>query len=82
MAKRSNAEIEMMWIDMWEQLYAIVGTHNDYPCVLPDYSVVDVDGCTGWLQDTIYKGANPHIAKGWWKGHPAVIVSCSEETDS
>jgi hypothetical protein len=52
----TNAEIEMRWIDAWNDLYDITGNSPIFPCMLDDYTVIDVDTLKGWLQDSVYDG--------------------------
>lgn len=71
----TNAEIEMLWVDAWNDMYDIVGKREDYPCVLPDYSCVSAEECRGWLQDSVYEGFDVQVSRGWYQGRPAVVVS-------
>jgi len=64
----------MLWVDAWNDVYDIIDGRKDYPCVLPDWSRVDVDACLGWLQDSVCHGFDVTVKRGWWKGHPAVVV--------
>ena len=53
-----NSETEMRWVDAWNELYDIVRDRYDVPCELPDWSVVDVEACRGWLQESTYAGVS------------------------
>lgn len=44
----------MRWVDAWNDLFDIVGTRWQVDCLLPDGSIVDLDTCQGWLQDSAY----------------------------
>jgi hypothetical protein len=71
----SHADIEMLWVNAWSDLYDVVGVHRGVPCQLPDGSVVDVEECKGWLQNSVYEGYRVHVQAGWvghWQG---VVVS-------
>ena len=52
----SNADLERRWIDAWNDLFDIVGSRTDVPCHLPGGTVVDLEGCKGWLQEQAYAG--------------------------
>ena len=43
----SNAEVETLWIEAWNQVYEITDESDAYPSVLPDGSNVSVDKCLG-----------------------------------
>ena len=73
----SNADIEMRWVDAWNDLYEIVGGQLDVPCQLPDFSVVDVEECKGCLQDLVYKGYLVRVSAGWVGHRKGVVVSSS-----
>jgi hypothetical protein len=67
--------IEMRWVDAWSDLYEIVGQRWDVRCCLPDGRVVDVEGCKGWLQESVYEGYDVRVEPGWVLGKPGVIAS-------
>jgi hypothetical protein len=71
----TNAEIEMRWIDAWSDVYDIVGKRWDVKCQLPDFSIVDVQSCLAWLQDSAYEGYLLTVTEGWIEGRRGVIVS-------
>jgi len=71
----TNTEIEMRWVDAWNDLLAIVGARRDVPCQLPDFQVVDVLACQAWLQDAVYAGDHVHVAAGWVGHRPGVVVT-------
>jgi hypothetical protein len=50
----TSTEREMRWVDAWNDLFDIVGTRWQVDCLLPDGSIVDLDTCQGWLQDSAY----------------------------
>jgi hypothetical protein len=70
----SNADLEMRWVDAWNDLYEIVG-REEMPCLLPDGTEVSVEACKGWLQDSVYEGYLVSVARGWVRGRPAVVVT-------
>lgn len=81
----SKAEIEMRWVDAWNELYDIVGIRCDVLCQLPDWSVVDIEGCKGWLQQSVYEGFEVQVKAGWVGHKKGVVVSRSRpenEADS
>ena len=71
----NHAEIQMLWVDAWNDLYDIIGTREDFPCVLPDDSCVTAEACRGWLHRSVYDGFTVKVTRGWHQGRPAVVVS-------
>ncbi|HYV35527.1 MAG TPA: hypothetical protein VE988_07480 [Gemmataceae bacterium] len=69
----TNAEIEMIWIKAWDELYEIVNDRREVPCQLPDSSVVSVEECKGWLQNSVYEGYLVSVETGW-VGHKYGII--------
>lgn len=70
----SPSEIEQRWIDAWSEVYEIVGANHDTPCLLlPAWSIVSVDECLEWIQESVYSG---HILKveASWVGHRRGVV--------
>jgi hypothetical protein len=61
----TNTELEERWIDAWNDLYDIVGKRWNVNCLLPDGSVVDVETCKGWLQDSAYQDYYLKVEEGW-----------------
>lgn len=75
MRSPSNAELEERWIVAWSDLAEIVGTRWDVPCLLPDGTVVSVEECKGWLQDSAYEKWNVKVKAEWVLGRRGVVVS-------
>jgi hypothetical protein len=75
----TNTEIEERWIDAWNDLYDIVGVERQVNCLLPDGSVVDLETCQGWLQDSAYQGYCLKVEAGWVLGRQGVWVSRFKE---
>ncbi|MDB5345336.1 MAG: hypothetical protein JWP89_3713 [Schlesneria sp.] len=71
----SNSEIEMRWVDAWNKLYDIIGQRRDVPCQLPDWTIVDVEECKGWLQSSVYDGYHVEVEDGWVGHRKGVIAS-------
>jgi hypothetical protein len=73
----SNTEIEMRWVDAWNDLFDIVGDEDRsrINCLLPDGAVVDFEGCQGWLQASAYEGYCLKVEAGWVNGKLGVVVS-------
>jgi hypothetical protein len=71
----NNTEIEMRWIDAWNDLFDLVGERRQVNCLLPDGSVVDVATCQGWLQASAYEGYCLKVKAGWVNGKLGAIVS-------
>ncbi|MBL9043397.1 MAG: hypothetical protein JNM83_17420 [Myxococcales bacterium] len=76
----SNADIEELWIDAWNQLYTLRGERRDVVCLLPDGQRCTFEDCLGWLQDSVYAGYQVHSAEVWYQGRKAIQVSRSEPT--
>jgi hypothetical protein len=74
---KSNTSIEMQWIEAWNELYEIIGSCDDVPCLLPDGAIVDVDTCLAWLQDSVYQGYLVSVEAGWVGHRKGVVVSRS-----
>jgi hypothetical protein len=70
----SNTDIEMRWVDAWNEVYDIVRDQRDVPCLLPDWSIVSVDECLGWLQESVYQGIAVRVEEGWVGHRLGVIV--------
>ena len=77
----SNADIERRWVDAWNDVYDIVRNRQDMPCMLPDWSVVSLDECLGWLQDSVYQGFAVRVEEGW-VGHRRGVIAHREPTDA
>jgi hypothetical protein len=73
----SKADVEMRWVDAWNQLHAIVGSRHDVRCLLPDGSTVDLEACRAWLQESVYDGYRVDVQTGWVGHHAGVVVSRS-----
>lgn len=67
----------MRWVGVWSDLYELVGERRGVRCLLPDGSVVGVEECKAWLQDSVYAGFLVHVEPGWVEGRPGIIVSRS-----
>jgi hypothetical protein len=72
----SNAEIEMRWVNAWDDLYELIQDRADTKCQLPDLSIVSVDACRVWLQEMVYAGYLVRVEKGWIQGSPGIFASC------
>jgi hypothetical protein len=78
----TNTEIEERWIEAWNDLFDIVGKRWQVSCLLPDGSVVDIETCKGWLQDSVYQDYYLKIEEGWVKGERGVVVSRFKEANA
>jgi hypothetical protein len=45
------------------------------PCQLPDWSVVTLDDCLTWLQDSVYLGYRVRVEAGWVGHRRGIIVN-------
>lgn len=77
----SNADVEMRWVDAWNDLYDIIGDRGDVPCLLPDWSIVNSEECRGWLQDSVYAGYRVHVEAGWVGHRRGAVVQRWREAD-
>jgi len=51
-------------------------------CLLPECSVVDIETCKGWLQESAYQGYCLQVEEGWVRGKRGVVVFRYEEGES
>jgi hypothetical protein len=51
-----GADIEMRWIEAWNDLYKLIEDLHAYEIVLPTGERVAVEECQGWLQNIVYQG--------------------------
>ena len=77
----SNADIEMRWVDAWNDLSDILGDRLNAPCQLPDWSIVTAAECRGWLQDSVYAGYHVRVKAGWVGHRRGAIVDRWRESD-
>ena len=75
-------EIEMRWIEAWNDLYELLKKHHGdvqygVQCLLPDGRVVDVEECLGWLQESAYDRYYLKVNVCWVWGKPGIVVSRS-----
>ena len=76
----SNTELEERWIDAWNDLQDITGERWQVSCLLPDGSVVNVEICQGWLQESAYEGYYLKVEAGWVLGKQGIVVSRYKES--
>lgn len=72
---RSNAEIEQVWIDAWNDLYELVGPLCNVICLLPEFDPVSAEDCKAWLQTSAYEGFSLSVSEAYFEGRKAVSVS-------
>ena len=70
----SNADIEMVWADAWNDLYDLTGSRKNIMFLLPDLTEVSFDDCQAWLQDSAYDGYKLGMKEVWYKGKKAIQV--------
>jgi hypothetical protein len=70
----SNADLEMRWVDAWNEMYEIIGHRNDTKCRLPDGTVVSVEECQGWLQQSALAGFRVRVESGSVMGGQGVVA--------
>jgi hypothetical protein len=73
----SNSDIEMRWIDAWNDLFDLVRVEERWHvnCLLPDGAVVDFERCQEWLQESACQGYYLNVEAGWVNGKRGVIAS-------
>lgn len=71
----SNADIEMRWVEAWNDLYDLIGKRTNVPCCLDSGQVVDVEACKGWLQESVYQGWEVKVEAGYILGKKGVLAS-------
>ena len=76
----SNTELEERWIDALNDLYDIIGERWQVSCLLPDGSVVNVETCQGWLQESAYEGYCLKVEAGWVLGKQGILVARYRES--
>ncbi len=75
----SNTELEMRWIEAWNNLYELIEQRWDVKCLLPDGRVVDTEECLGWLQHSAYQGWYVKVEAGWVLGKQGIVASRWED---
>lgn len=68
-------DIELRWIEAWNDVYEIVGEQWNVQCQLPDGQIVDPETCRGWLQEMVYAGWSVKVERGWVLGKEGIIAS-------
>ena len=71
----SNTELEMRWIDAWNDLYDRLEGRSNAPCLLPDGQIVDVEACKGWLQESAYQDYYIKVEAGYVAGKKGIHAS-------
>jgi hypothetical protein len=66
----SNADIEMRWVEGWNEVYAIAQQQRDIPCQLPDWTVVTLDNWRLPVNFTIHRDG-VLVNDGWKEKKPA-----------
>lgn len=69
-----DREAESRRIDALDDLLDVVGYRYEVPCQLPDRSVVDVEACRDWLQDSARDGYHVRVEAGWVGLRRGVVV--------
>ena len=65
----------MVWVNAWNDLLDLVGDRHDVACVLPDGTVMTVEQCKGWLQDSAYCGYSLSLNETFHKGCKAIAAN-------
>jgi hypothetical protein len=77
----ASTEIEERWIQAWNDLFDLVGKRLQVDCLLPDRSVVDIETCQGWLEDSAYEDYYLKVAEAWVKGKRGIAVARFKKGD-
>jgi hypothetical protein len=72
--------LETRWIEAWNDLYEIVGDRWQVNCLLPDGTIIDIEDCLGWLQESAYLDFHLKVEEGWVIGKRGVIVKRSMDS--
>lgn len=78
----TNSQLEMRWVDAWNDLFDIVKGRKGINCLLPDGMIVDVEECQSWLQESAYQGYFVRVKAGLVEGKPGVIVTRWSDKDA
>jgi len=65
----------MEWANAWNDLFDLTKGRWNVRCMLPDYSVISVDDCQGWLQDSAYSGFRVAVRAGFVLGRPGILAT-------
>ena len=76
--QRSNAETEMVWVAAWNDLMDLVGDRHDVACLLPDNTVVTVEQCKGWLQESAYEQYSLALHETFHHGRKVIAATRSK----
>ena len=68
-------DVEMQWVNAWNEVYEIVADRWDVQCLLPDGNIVDPEVCRHWLQEMVYDGYCIQVEPGWVLGKQGIIAS-------
>lgn len=71
----NNTEIEMEWIDAWNDLSELAGDRYDVVYLLPDWKEITLKECQGWLQTSAYQGYKLSVGEVYYQGKKALQVS-------
>jgi hypothetical protein len=71
----NKADLERRWADAWNDLFDIVGKRKDIRCRLPDGTIVDVEGCQGWLQEQAYDDWHVAVQRSKFGDRLEVVAS-------
>lgn len=71
----TNADLEARWIEAWNDLYDLARDRLNLRCLLPDGTIVGIEECKGWLQDSVYTGWRVTVADEWISGARGVMAS-------
>jgi hypothetical protein len=74
-----NADIEMRWVALWEELFEVTGRNPSVVILDEDWNPISLDSAQGLIQDAVYSGQLPALESTWFKGRRAVRVNCSRK---
>jgi hypothetical protein len=75
-----NAEIEMRWVALWEELYEATAGQPSMVILDEAWNPISLDSAQGLIQDAVYAGRHPALESGWFKGKRAVRIRLGQGT--
>ena len=76
----SNSEIEMIWIDAWNDLYDFMKQYPEGYILIPKYIEVSKEDAEGWIQDTVYSGSGVKLTIDYYKGIMSIYIKSCDIT--
>ena len=71
----NNTDIEMLWIDSWNELYELIEKHNVEHLLLENYQEATLESAQGFIQDSAYEGKAVDFKVDFFKGKKSILVT-------